>query len=121
MVLSGKLGARDWAEAQVAAVRDDPEGRLALLTRTDHGPTGRASRHLPFRRAALSFMRWLARRGVLNPLDASPPGSVWWRMLRDGCGSIALVGGCSACASGPLRSSTRDMDRAFDATIRDLK
>jgi hypothetical protein len=30
------------------------------------GPTGRAPRHLPFRRAALSFMRWQARRGVLN-------------------------------------------------------
>jgi hypothetical protein len=97
-MVSGKLGARDWAEAQVAAVQDDPDRRLALLTRTYHGPTGRAPRHLPFRRAALSFMRWLARRGVLNPLDASPPGSVWWRsvnerLLRDGCESIALVGG----------------------------
>jgi hypothetical protein len=35
---------------------------------------------------------------VLNPLDASPPGSVWWRavnerLLRDGCESVALVGG----------------------------
>jgi hypothetical protein len=43
-------------------------------------------------------MRWLARRGVLNPRDASPLGSVWWRsinerLLRDGCESIALVGG----------------------------
>jgi hypothetical protein len=46
---------------------------------------------------ALSFMRWQARRGLLNPLDASPPGSVWWRamnerLLRDGCEAIALVG-----------------------------
>jgi hypothetical protein len=62
------------------------------------GPTGRAPRHLPFRRAALSFMRWQAQRGLLNPRDASPPGSVWWRamnerLLRDGCESIALVGG----------------------------
>lgn len=43
-------------------------------------------------------MRWQARRGVLNPLDASPPGSVWWRavnerLLRDGCETIALLGG----------------------------
>ena len=68
-----------WAEAQVAAVRDDPGARLALIRRTYLGPTGRAPRHLPFLRAALSFMRWQARRGVLNPLDASPPGSVWWR------------------------------------------
>jgi hypothetical protein len=86
------------AEAQVAAARDDPAARLALLARTYHGPTGRAPRHLPFRRAALSFMRWQAQRGLLNPLDASPPGSVWWRamnerLLRDGCEALALVGG----------------------------
>jgi hypothetical protein len=46
----------------------------------------------------LSFMRWQARRGVLEPLDASPPGSVWWRavnerLLRDGCETVALLGG----------------------------
>ena len=87
-----------WAEAQVAAARDDPAARLALLDRTYHGPTGRAPRHLPFRRAALSFMRWQAQRGLLNPLDASPPGSLWWRamnerLLRDGCEAVALVGG----------------------------
>ena len=86
------------AEAQVAAVRDDPAARLSLLARTYHGPTGRAPRHLPFRRAALSFMRWQAHRGVLDPLDALPPGSVWWRavnerLLRDGCEAVALVGG----------------------------
>jgi hypothetical protein len=86
------------ASAQVAAVRDDPNARLALIVRTYHGPTGHAPRHLPFRRAALSFMRWQARRGVLNPLDASPPGSPWWRtmnerLLRDGCESVALAGG----------------------------
>ncbi len=68
-----------WAELQVAAVRDDPAARIALLARTDHGPTGHAPRHLPFRRAALSFMPWQAQRGLLNPLDASPSGSVWWR------------------------------------------
>ena len=78
-----------WAETQVAAARDDPAARLALLARTYEGPTGRAPRHVPFRRAALSFMRWQANRGLLAPLDASPPGSVWWRtmnerLLRDG-------------------------------------
>jgi hypothetical protein len=87
-----------WAEAQVTAARDDPAARLALIARTYRGPTGRAPRHLPFRRAALSFMYWQARRGLLNSLDASPPGSVWWqamneRLLRDGCEAIALVGG----------------------------
>ena len=71
--MSQHEGALVRAEAQVAAVRDDPAARLALMARVFHGPTGRAPRHLPFRRAALSFMRWQARRGVLDPLDASPP------------------------------------------------
>jgi hypothetical protein len=62
------------AEAQVAAVRDDPAARLALMAWVFGGPTGDARRHLPFRRAALSFMRWQARRGVLNPVGASSPG-----------------------------------------------
>ena len=93
-----------YAEAQVAAARDDPAARFALIDRTYHGPTGRAPRHLPFRRAALSFMHWQARRGLLNPLDASPPGSVWWRtvndrLLRDGCESVALFGGRSGAPS----------------------
>src|SRR5256714_3226827 len=87
-----------WARAQVDAVRDDPTRRLALIVRTYHGPTGRAPRHLPFRRAALSFMRWQAQRGVLNSLEGSPPGSPWWRkinerLLRDGCESVALADG----------------------------
>jgi hypothetical protein len=95
--MSHHAGALSSAAAQVAAVRDDPAARLALMARVFHGPTGSAPRHLPFRRAALSFMRWQARRGVLNPLDTSPPGSVWWRavnerLLRDGCETIALLG-----------------------------
>lgn len=86
------------AEAQVVLVREDPAARVALMARVFRGPTGEAPRHLPFRRAALSFMRWQARRGVLNPVDASPPGSVWWRavnerLLRDGCETVALLGG----------------------------
>ena len=86
------------AGAQVSAVRDDPAARVALMARVFRGPTGRAPRHLPFRRAALSFMRWQAGRGLLNPLGASPPGSPWWRavderLLRDGCETVALLGG----------------------------
>src|SRR3954469_18400126 len=96
--MSHHTGALAAAEAQVASVRDDPAARLALMARVFRGPTGRAPRYLPFRRAALSFMRWQARRGVLDPLDASPPGSVWWRavnerLLRDGCETVALLGG----------------------------
>ena len=87
-----------WAERQVAAVRDSPDARLALLERTYNGPFGNAPKHLPFKRAALSFMRWQARRGVLNSRDSTSPGSNWWRsvnerLLRDGCESVALVGG----------------------------
>lgn len=74
--MSHEIGAFAFAEAQVAGVRDDPESRLALMARLFRGPTGRAPRHVLFRLAALSFMRWQAQRGVLNPLDASPPGSV---------------------------------------------
>jgi hypothetical protein len=104
--MSDHAGALARAEAQVAAARDDPAARLALMGRVFHGPTGRAPRHLPFRRAALSFMRWQARRGVLNPLDDSPPGSVWWRavnerLLRDGCETVALLGGLDGDPSSP--------------------
>jgi hypothetical protein len=96
--MSHEVSAFALAEAQVAAVRDDPAARVALMARLFHGPTGRAPRHVPFRLAALSFMRWQAQRGVLNPIDASPPGSVWWRamnqrLVRDGCEAIGLLGG----------------------------
>src|SRR5579859_2703850 len=47
-----------WAEQQVAAVRDDPAGRITLMERCYYGPFGQAPRHLPFRRAAMAFMRW---------------------------------------------------------------
>jgi hypothetical protein len=96
--MSGHGDALRWADEQVAAARDDPSARLGLIDRTYHGPARRALRHVPFRRAALSFMRWQAQRGLLNPLDASPAGSAWWRsmnerLLRDGCEALALVGG----------------------------
>ncbi len=104
--MRGPAEAFAWAESRVEAARDDPAARLALMERTYHGPTGRAPRQLPFGRAALSFMHWQARRGVLDPLHASPPGSPWWRavnerLLRDGCEAVALVGG----RAGPPSSS----------------
>jgi hypothetical protein len=129
--MSEQAGAIDLAEAQVAAVRDDPGGRLALMARVFRGPTGRAPRHLPFRRAALSFMRWQERRGVLDPLDASPPGSEWWRklnegLLRDGCETIALLGGLAGEPSSQsvrlwlefaARPTGRNWYRAHNASI----
>ncbi len=119
------------AAAQVAAVRDDPAARLALMSQVFRGPTGRAPRHLPFRRAALSFMRWQAGRGVLDPLDASPPGSAWWRavnerLLRDGCETIALLRGEAGEPSSPAvrlwlefaaRPTGRNWYRAHNASI----
>jgi len=86
-----------WADAQVAAVRDDPAGRIALMERCYHGPNGSAPRHLPYRRAALSFMGWQLRRGVLEPTNRERPGSSWWRavnerLLADGCEAVALSG-----------------------------
>src|SRR5262245_38519903 len=123
--------ALDSAEVRVAAVRDDPAARLALMAQLFQGPTGHAPRHLPFRRAALSFMRWQAQRGVLNPLDASPPGSVWWRamnerLLRDGCEAVGLLGGSAGePSSGSVRlwlkfsasPTGRNWYRAHNASI----
>jgi hypothetical protein len=119
------------ADTQVGAVRDDPAGRLELMSQVFRGPTGRAPRHLPFRRAALSFMRWQSRRGVLNPLDASPPGSVWWRavnerLLRDACETVALLGGLEGEPSSQAvrlwlefaaRPTGRNWYRAHNASI----
>src|SRR6185295_8399810 len=129
--MSQQGGALVRAEAQVAAVRDDPAARLALRAQVFHGPTGRAPRHLPFRRAALSFMRWQKGRGLLNPLDASPPGSLWWRavnecLLRDGCETVALLGGLVGEASSHAvelwldfgaRPTGRNWYRAHNASI----
>src|SRR6476646_1246642 len=72
-----------------------------------------------------------ARRGVLDPLDASPPGSVWWRavnerLLRDGCETIALLGGSAGEPSSPAvrlwldfgaRPTGRNWYRAHNASI----
>ncbi|MGA9859562.1 MAG: hypothetical protein WBQ18_16985 [Solirubrobacteraceae bacterium] len=99
-------GAAMVAARQVAAVRDDPAARHALALATYHGPTGRAPRHLRFRRAAMSFMRWEVERGVLNAVERDPPGSPWWRamnerLLRDGCEAVARAGGALGEMSSP--------------------
>lgn len=120
-----------WAVAQVTAVRDDPAARLALGARTYQGPTGRAPRHLPFRRAAMSFMHWQSDRGVLDPLDARPPGSLWWRavnerLLRDGCEAVARSAGLPGEPSSPTiehwlafiaRPTPRSWYRAHNASM----
>src|SRR5262249_17942914 len=103
-----------WAQAQVAAVRDDPAGRLTLMHRCYYGPFGKAPRHMPYRRAAMSFMRWQLRRGVLQPSFSERPGSPWWRavnerILRDGCEAVALSGDLA----GPASSLTVDYWMSF--------
>lgn len=123
--------AAEWAAAQFERVLDDPAGRLALMERAYHGPLGEAPRHVRFRRAALSFMRWQAERGVLRPLDEDPPGSRWWRavngrLLLDGCEAVAVSGGLPGPASSPtialwmsfISSPTgRNWYRAHNASI----
>jgi hypothetical protein len=108
--MSGDLAANSagsaaaWAEELVGIVRDDPAGRMALMDRCYRGPFGAAPRHLPYRRAALSFMRWQLRRGVLQPQTAARPGSPWWRavnerIIRDGCEAVARSGGLGGTSS----------------------
>jgi len=129
--MSGHVDALASAEAQVAAARDDPAARLALMARLFRGPTGSAPRHLPFRRAALSFMRWQVKRGLLNRLDGTSPGSVWWRamndrLLRDGTEAVALLGGLDGEPSSQAvrlwlefsdRPTGRNWYRAHNASI----
>ena len=103
-----------WAEQQVASVRDDPAGRIALMERCYYGPFGKAPRHLPFRRAAMAFMRWQLQRGVLQPPFSDRPGSPWWRavnerIIRDGCEAVGLSGGLP----GPASSRTVDYWMSF--------
>ncbi|MFD7010805.1 hypothetical protein [Rhodococcus jostii] len=119
--MSSRRSAAEWAVDQVHDVRDDPAARLELIARTYHGPIGNAPRHLPFRRAALSFMRWQIGRGVLAPLSAMPPGSPWWRavnerLMRDGCEAVARSGGMGGTPS----SHTVDLWMLFvaDPTAR---
>ena len=68
---------------------------------------------------------------MLNPLDASPPGSVWWRavnerLLRDGCETVALLGGLDGKPSSQAvrlwlefgaRPTGRNWYRAHNASI----
>jgi uncharacterized protein YqjF (DUF2071 family) len=69
------------AAERVAAVADDPSGRLALATEF-YASAPAACRS--YGRAQLAFMGWEISRGVLNPLDADQPGSPWWRAVNAG-------------------------------------
>jgi hypothetical protein len=84
------------------------------MQRCYYGPFGKAPRHLPYRRAATSFMYWQLHRGVLQSPFSDRPGSPWWRavnerILRDGCEAVALSGGLP----GPASSRTVDYWMSF--------
>jgi uncharacterized protein len=68
------------AAERVAAVIDDPGGRLALAS-DFYSSAPQACRS--FGRAQQAFMGWEISRGVLNPLDATQPGSPWWRAVNE--------------------------------------
>ena len=88
----------DVALARVGAVREDPDARLALMRELYEVPANVDRGHLPFRQAAIAFMGWQLRRGLLNPVEGPAPGSPWWRamnerLLRDGWEARALAFG----------------------------
>jgi hypothetical protein len=94
------------AAQRVAAVRDNPHGRLNLLRSSYSPPPGTEPLHLSYARAALAFMGWQLRRGLLNPPDHRRPGSPWWRavnerLLRETCEARLRVLGHPGPASSP--------------------
>lgn len=94
------------AFARVAAVRDDPGGRLALMRSQYRVPPDVDRGYLPYRQAASAFMRWQLRRGLLSPIDSARPGSPWWRamnerLLYDGSEARALAFGHPGPPSSP--------------------
>lgn len=123
--------AAERAATLVARVRDDPQARLSLCAEIYKQPIDRSHRRLPFRRAALSFMRWQLDRGVLAPADAEIPGSRWWRavnerLLRDGCEAVARNRGLGGVPSSPTvelwlefvaRPTAQSWYRAHNASI----
>lgn len=131
MRLAPVPSAAEFARAKVSAVRDDPQGRLALLRRLYEGPDRDGTAHLPYRRAATAFMTWQLRRGLLAADDAPVPGSRWWRavnerLLRDGWEALGLAVGMDATGSAPSalpsldfirRPTSRNWYRAHNSSV----
>jgi hypothetical protein len=113
--------AAEFALAKVSEVRDDPGGRLALMCRLYTGPAGGTATHLPYRRAAVAFMSWQLRRGVLRPLHGPRSGSPWWRavnerLMRDGWEARALADGHDP--AGATASAFPSLDFVREPTAR---
>ena len=102
----GAVPAARVAAERVAEVRDQPEGRMELL-RSSYAPLpGAAPLHRRYPRAALAFMGWQLRRGLLNPLEHEHPGSPWCRavnerLLHDTCEARSRLLGHPGPASSP--------------------
>lgn len=121
----------EYAVDRVGPVRDDPSGRLSLMASLYEAEPGRPELHLPYRRAALQFMSWQVKRGLLNPLGDGVPGSPWWRavnerLLRDTAearGHVMGLGGpvsswsAACCLDFARRPSARAWYRAHNASI----
>jgi hypothetical protein len=128
---TSRVSAAEQADSLVAAARDDPAARLALLRRLYEVPRGVDLGYLPYRRAASAFMEWQLRRGLLNSQRDSCPGSPWWRaanetLLRDTAEARAIAFGHSGEPSAPavrshlafIRQPTaRNWYRAHNASI----
>lgn len=110
---AGGVTAATIAAQRVAAVRDDPQGRLDLLVSSYTPRPGDEPLHLRYHHAALAFMRWQLRRGLLNPPDHQQPGSPWWRavnerLLRDTCEARSrLLGHPGPASSDSVEASLR--------------
>jgi hypothetical protein len=94
------------AAQRVAEIREHPLGRVELLRSSYAPPPGWSPLLVPYPRAALAFMAWQVRRGLLNPLDDERPGSPWWRavnerLLRDTCEARLRVLGHPGPDSSP--------------------
>jgi hypothetical protein len=105
-----RQSARAVALASVGAVRDDADGRLALMRSQYSVPPDLDRGYLPYRQAASAFMRWQMRRGLLDPLDSPRPGSPWWRainerLLYDGVEARALAFGHPGPPSSPTAAA----------------
>ncbi|MFD5840706.1 hypothetical protein [Streptomyces chartreusis] len=68
------------AEERVEVVRGDTAGRLALAADFYDSASGRFRQ---YGHAELSFMRWSAARGVLEPESSDRAGSAWWRSVNE--------------------------------------
>ena len=123
--------ATEYAADLVASVRDDPAGRAASMRSLYEAEPGRPEPHLPYRRAALAFMGWQLRRGLLNAVGGEVPGSPWWRavnerLLRDTAEARAHLLGLSGPTSSWSATRSRgirpaavgqDWYRAHNASI----